>query len=133
MALLSVPVIDIAPALSNDRDGELRVATAVNRACEDIGFLVVTGHGVDPALCAEIFRESAAFFDRPLEEKLKVRSGPTTLGLGFSPIAAEAVAYSRLNRTPGDLKESFTIGRPEIPDEDYFHRPEALRHFAENR
>ena len=47
MALLRVPVIDVAPALANVRDAKRSVAVAVNQACEDIGFLVVTGHGID--------------------------------------------------------------------------------------
>ena len=50
MTLRQVPVIDIAPFLGGDRDGKARVAAEVKQACEDIGFLVITGHGVDPAL-----------------------------------------------------------------------------------
>lgn len=133
MALLDVPVIDIAPALSGDRGGKGRVAAAVNRACEDIGFLVVTGHGVDPSICSRVFDESAAFFDLPLEEKLKVKQWADEIPRGFSAMGAESVAYSRLNRTPGDLKESFTIGQLEIPDDEYHQRPEARICFAENR
>jgi isopenicillin N synthase-like dioxygenase len=133
MALLDVPVIDIAPALSSDRDAKRKVAAAVNRACEEIGFLVVTGHGVDPALCSQVFDESAAFFARPLEEKLKVKQWADEIPRGFSAIEAESVAYSRLNRTPGDLKESFTIGQLEIPNDEYHRRPEAQSFFAENR
>lgn len=51
----------------------------------------------------------------------------------LQPSGCRGVAYSRLNRTPGDLKESFTIGWQEIPDDEYYHRTEARRHFAENR
>ncbi len=133
MALLKVPVIDIAPALANQPGGKRRVAAEVNRACEEIGFLVVTGHGVDGALCNRVFDESAAFFDLPMAEKLKVKQWADDIPRGYSAPAAESVAYSRLNRTPGDLKESFTIGRLEIPTDEYFHRAEAQSFFPENR
>jgi isopenicillin N synthase-like dioxygenase len=133
MALLRVPVVDIAPVLTNQPGGKRKVAMEVNRACEEIGFLVVTGHGVDRALCNRVFDESAAFFDLSMAEKLEVKQWADDIPRGYSAPAAESVAYSRLNRTPGDLKESFTIGRLEIPADNYFHRPEAQSFFPENR
>ena len=44
MTLLSVPVIDIAPYRTGEEAGRRQVATAVDRACRDIGFLVISGH-----------------------------------------------------------------------------------------
>ena len=43
------------------------------------------------------------------------------------------MAYSRLKWTPGDLKESFSIGPLEVPAEEYYRRPESAALFAENR
>jgi isopenicillin N synthase-like dioxygenase len=133
MALLNVPVIDIAPFLSGGVPEKRVVAQAVNRACEDIGFLVVTGHGVDPALANSVFAESRSFFGAPLEQKLAVKQWGDDIPRGYSGLAAESVAYSRLKWTPGDLKESFSIGPLEVPAEEYYHRPEAAVLFAENR
>jgi isopenicillin N synthase-like dioxygenase len=53
MTLLSVPVIDIAPYLTGDEAGRRQVAAAVDRACRDIGFLVISGHGIAPELVDE--------------------------------------------------------------------------------
>ena len=63
MTLQQVPVIDIAPFLGGDRDGKARVAAEVKQACEDIGFFVITGHGVDPALTKATYDISRRFFD----------------------------------------------------------------------
>ena len=41
-----IPAIDISDFLGGDADGRRRVAQAVARACEEIGFLVISGHGV---------------------------------------------------------------------------------------
>jgi len=48
------------------------VADEVGRAVNDIGFLVITGHGIDPDLVAEVQAVSNAFFDLPEDEKRKV-------------------------------------------------------------
>ena len=60
MTLRQVPVIDIAPFLGGDRDGKVRVAAEVKQACEDIGFFVITGHGVDPALTKATYERQPA-------------------------------------------------------------------------
>jgi isopenicillin N synthase-like dioxygenase len=133
MALLNVPVIDLAPFIAGDADGKRKVAAAVNRACEDIGFLVITGHGIDARLCDRMFEESKAFFDLPLEEKLAVKQWGEDVPRGYSGMTAESVSYSRLKWTPGDLKESYSIGRLEVPADAYYHTPAAANLFAENR
>lgn len=133
MALLSVPVIDVGVFLARDPVGVRKVAQSVNRACEDIGFLVLTGHGVDEPLSADMFEESKAFFDLPLDEKLRVKQWGDDVPRGYSGIAAESVAYSRLKWTPGDLKESFSVGPVEVPNDEYYQRPDAGNFFAANR
>ena len=70
VALLTVPVVNIAPFLSGDAVAKRKIAAAVNQACEDIGFWVMTGHGVDSRLCNEVFDIGRAFFDLPVDEKL---------------------------------------------------------------
>jgi isopenicillin N synthase-like dioxygenase len=131
MALLSVPVVNIAPFVAGDA-GERRVAAEINRACEAIGFFVITGHGVDPLLADRVFAASRAFFDLPLEEKQRVARPAPEIGRGYSAPGTESSAYSRLNLTPPDIKESFTIGQVDVPDEPYYHCAAAGHHFAPN-
>jgi isopenicillin N synthase-like dioxygenase len=50
MAPQQVPTIDIAPFLNGDDETKKEVAELVRQACEDIGFFVITGHGVAPGL-----------------------------------------------------------------------------------
>jgi isopenicillin N synthase-like dioxygenase len=133
MSLLEVPIVDIGPYFEDGEDGKQRVARLVNQACEDIGFFVITGHGVDSRVPDRVFDTSGRFFDLPLEEKLQVKQWGDDIPRGFSPIAAEAVSYSRLKKTPGDLKESFSVGPLEVPADEYYHRPPARQLLAENR
>jgi isopenicillin N synthase-like dioxygenase len=60
--LLDVPVIDVAPFHSGGLAVRRAVADEVGRAVNDIGFLVITGHGIDPELVAEVQAVSNAFF-----------------------------------------------------------------------
>ena len=96
-----VPVIDIAPFLSGSAPGRRRVAAEVARACEEVGFLTLVGHGVSGSLVKDMSAVSRAFFDLPLEEKLKAR-GPDP-SRGYRP-GDESLSYSLGNAAPPDLK-----------------------------
>jgi isopenicillin N synthase-like dioxygenase len=137
MTLLSVPVIDIAPFRTGDLVDKSSVARAVDQACRDIGFLVISGHGVASGLVEETRAVGRAFFDLPLEEKMKVAQPARDVTRGYTPIASEAVARSRGAVAPaGDLNESLMIGPVDPPidptDPDYTTRSAAGKHFAAN-
>ena len=80
---MSVPTIDLA-------GGPAGVAAEVRRACEDVGFLTVVGHGVDAQLIADVAARSRAFFDLPEAEKARFRGPATAPGLPvYRPLGAE--------------------------------------------
>ena len=104
-----VPVIDIAPFLAGGPEGKRLVAEQVGRACAEIGFLTIVGHGVPRELIQQTYDVSRRFFDLPSDEKNKVRVN--SQGVGYVPLQVEALAASLGQQTPGDLKESLNIGR----------------------
>src|SRR5690349_4218650 len=106
-----VPVIDIEPFLHGDSAGKDRVAEQFDRACRDVGFIVITGHGVDAELPEAVFREARAFFDLPYEEKLKVQKEPGASGAGYHPFLTEANDMTQGPDGPEDIRESFGLGR----------------------
>jgi isopenicillin N synthase-like dioxygenase len=133
----SVPVVDLAPFLAGSPEGKRAVAQAVGRACEDIGFLTIVGHGLGPDLIQHASEAARRFFDLPVEEKLKLKLLPS--GVGYSPVAGENLAASLGQAAPADLKESLNIGAqmeqnlwPESPGElkpaftEYFRAMAAL-------
>jgi isopenicillin N synthase-like dioxygenase len=115
-----VPVIDISAFSGSDLTARQRVAYEVNEACTNIGFLLVTGHGVPAALINEMRDVSRQYFDLPTEEKLKLRM-PADRYRGYIALGNEALANSLDDQTPPDLKESFSIG-PSVPVDDDYHR-----------
>src|ERR1700676_3452958 len=103
MLELSVPIIDIGPYWTGGEAGKRTVAAAVDRACRDIGFLVISGHGIAPEAVEET-REVARGFDLPLEEKLRVVQPAPNISRGYTRLGSEAVARSRgASAAVGDL------------------------------
>jgi len=102
----SIPVIDIAPLANGTPDQMRAVASELGRACRDVGFFYVTGHGIPPALRARVFEHSAAFFTGPTA----VREAASFTGAGgnrgYIKLGGEALDPGK----PADVKEAFNIG-----------------------
>lgn len=64
-----IPTVDLRPWLSGDPDARAAIARTVDEALQTAGFLLVTGHGVDPALRAGVREAARAFFALPAEVK----------------------------------------------------------------
>ena len=108
----AIPIVDIAPFR---RDGDARVVADVAAAARDIGFFVVTGHGVSSAATDRIYRAARAFFDLPDAYKRTLVGTREFLGgVGFAPMGAEALAATQGMAAPGDIKESLNFG-PLLP------------------
>jgi hypothetical protein len=84
MIIRSVPIIDVAPFLSGSPEDKRRVAGEVGGACEEIGFLIVKGHGVPRELVNQMYDVSKRFFDLPLDEKMETHGRERSRGYGPS-------------------------------------------------
>ena len=117
-----IPLIDLGPYFAGGHADRQRVAGEVNRACERIGFFLISGHGVDPALCERARDASRAFFDLPPEEKLAIRQRQDDkANRGYEPLGTEHLSATIGVETPPDLKESLSFGPLDVPDEPSFH------------
>jgi len=132
MTSAAVPVIDISPYRRGDETARRALAVDVDRTCREIGFMVISGHGVDPDLIAAVETASRAFFDLPLEEKMRIGRPAPDVTRGYMPFKAEVLVRSRGGDAAGDLNESLMIGPINIGDTPYYTAPAAGRHFAPN-
>ncbi len=111
----SVPVID----LRRFRDGDARQRRAlgeqIDRACREVGFFTVVGHGVDGATIDALRSSARAFFDAPLEDRLEVAMPEPGYPYGYNPLQAEALNRSIGGVAPADLKETFNVGPIDPP------------------
>jgi isopenicillin N synthase-like dioxygenase len=128
-----VPVIDIQPFLHGTREDRRRVASEVARACADTGFLVISGHGVDPALLADMVAKTQQFFALPLAQKDLVKRPDPSHIRGYSGIESESFGLLEGQAAPPDLRELFDVGPLHVPSGDpYYVAAEAGAHFAPN-
>ncbi|KUI25465.1 isopenicillin N synthase family oxygenase [Mycobacterium sp. GA-2829] len=84
------------------------VAAAGDEGLQRAGFILVTGHGVDPRLAADVRAAARTFFALP--HPVKARYSVPVGGHGWIGPGAEANAYAEGTETPPDLKESFSLG-----------------------
>ena len=127
----TVPVIDIAPFLdggdgtAGGRRRGRSDACSIARLFDHRG----TRRGRQPD--RRDANRVPAYFDRPLEEKLKLRMPPDRYR-GYISLGSEALSYSLDEESPPDFKESFSIG-PVDPADDAYHRAAAPgKFFAPN-
>ncbi len=106
-----IPVIDLAAFDGDDDAASRTVVRAVEGACKELGFFLVTGHGVDPGVTQRLYDLARAFFDRPeAEKRLSARTRTLEGGLTFVPLAQESLSGTAGVIAPGDYKESLNYG-----------------------
>ncbi len=84
------------------------VAAQIDAGLQRAGFVLVRGHGVDPALARDVRAAARQFFALPAE--VKQHYSVPVGGHGWIGPGAEANGYAEGTETPPDLKESFSLG-----------------------
>ncbi|MGB3736166.1 MAG: 2-oxoglutarate and iron-dependent oxygenase domain-containing protein [Ilumatobacter sp.] len=121
---MDVPVIDVSAFVQEqDRDAPRtadaeRIGAEVDRACREVGFFSVVGHGVDEAVVDSAYREAMAFFDLAMPDRLSVARPEAGYPYGYNPFSAEALNRSIGGDAPPDLKETFNVGPIDAPKLD---------------
>ncbi|MBC9718656.1 isopenicillin N synthase family oxygenase [Streptomyces sp. TRM66268-LWL] len=106
-----VPTLDLTPWPDGPRERRDALVRAADEALRSAGFLLVTGHGVDPALRADIRAAAREFFRLPpaMKQPYAVKVGER----GWLGPGAEANGYAEGTETPPDLKESLSFAAHE--------------------
>ena len=102
-----IATVDISRWYAGGADAD-SVATELDEGLQRAGFILVTGHGIDPNLSAAVRAAARKFFDLP--EEVKARYSVSVGGHGWIAPGAEANAYAEGAETPPDLKESYSLG-----------------------
>lgn len=113
-----IPSIDLRAFLAGNSKEQKIIASHVDEICKSTGFLIIENHGVPTKIIEQAWSSTKAFFDLPLEEKLKSKSADPSCPRGYFPMASEALAKSLGVDTPPDMKESFGIGPLRAPPYD---------------
>lgn len=105
----AIPLIDLsAPAAD--------VVAAVRRACAEVGFLQIVGHGLDSFVIERARTAAREFFDLPIAEKMGAARRHHDDAYGYLPYEFEALERSHDDTaTAADLKETFNVGPHRLP------------------
>ncbi|PWT91855.1 MAG: hypothetical protein C5B56_03205 [Proteobacteria bacterium] len=108
-AVKEIPVIDISPFLPNgDAGRKPDVARALRKACIDVGFFYLSGHGLPPGELDRAATYALRFFELPLDVKMKFQARKVG-GTGFVRVGG-LEPDPKADET-ADMKERFIMVR----------------------
>lgn len=106
-----IPILDFRTFRTGDRDGFVR---DIGRACRETGFVILKGHGRDPARIAAVFDAAHKFFALDTADKKRLSIYNSKHGRGYVPMGSEHLdEKSDLI----DRKEAFNVGL-DLSDDD---------------
>ncbi len=126
-----IPVIDLSPSASSAAQ-KRTVVKAIARACEDVGFFGIVGHGVDAEAIAAVYREGRAFFGLGREEKMVIARPAPGVSRGYNSLADQSLGNTLASGVPPDLQESFAIGPLNPETGPYWTEAHGPVHFHAN-
>ena len=132
MANSRIPAIDIGPFLRGTPEDRARVVREIGAACEKLGFLLISGHGLPQRLFDEALTVSREFFDLPDEEKRRYLASTAQAPRGYMPSESKSLAATYGENTPPDLRELFMIGPVEPHGETFAGDPGAEEMYRPN-
>ncbi|MFT5798770.1 MAG: isopenicillin N synthase-like dioxygenase [Candidatus Azotimanducaceae bacterium] len=91
------------------------LAKLVDDICRETGFLVLEGHGVKADVIENLWGAANQFFAQSSEVKQQVKAPYAGYPYGYLGPNAEALAKSKGEDTPPDLKESINGGPLSVP------------------
>lgn len=120
--LHEIPVIDMAALDVGSAAEKASMAADLRRACIDIGFFYIRGHGVPDATIEALYGISSRFFDLPLDAKLEIDIAHSGFNRGYIPMYGE----KNNSKSKGDVKETFDMAVEVAKDDPDFLAGNAL-------
>jgi isopenicillin N synthase-like dioxygenase len=123
--MTEIPLIDLTAARTGAAAAEREAALRIDRACKEVGFFTLSGHGIDSSVFADAYAASRRFFAAPLARKqeCKLPTGFTKALDDYTPwgysglLEENAYAYMGQRGKASDYVEKFSVGRL-IHDDD---------------
>jgi isopenicillin N synthase-like dioxygenase len=113
----TIATIDLAPLADGSRAGKEQVARALRETLEQVGFFIITNHGVPQDLIERAFAEAQRFHAQPMAAKQAVLMNAHNNG--YMASGRYNVSTSRASEADAkpDLNEAFFIKRERSPDD----------------
>jgi isopenicillin N synthase-like dioxygenase len=112
---MNFPRFDLAAFEAAHQDARHDMARALDDICCRSGFLVLEGHGVAASVIADVWAAADGFFAQDAAFKQSIAPPYQGYPYGYLGPDTEALAKSKGEDTPPDLKESFNGGPLRVP------------------
>ena len=103
----AIPSVDLRDFTSEDSTRKQKFIKEIGAAFEDIGFVALRGHFLEPALVEHLYGQIKAFFQLPQETKDKYEIEGIGGQRGYTSYGKEHAK----GRKEGDLKEFWHFGQ----------------------
>ena len=113
MSFTCVPVLDLSLALEPATKPDL--LAALRHALLEVGFLYISHTGISSKLIEDVQILGKAFFDLPMEEKLKCEMKNAKSFLGYNKLGMEITRFAVDWREQIDLSTPHPVPDPEEP------------------
>ncbi|KAI6370225.1 hypothetical protein MCOR25_004219 [Pyricularia grisea] len=107
MSFTSIPVLDLS--LASSPTTKPAFLADLRSALMEVGFLYLKNVGIPDSLFASAISHGRAFFDLPLDEKLKIEMKNAPSFLGYSRLSAEVTAGAVDHREQIDLSTEHVV------------------------
>ncbi|MGX9419354.1 isopenicillin N synthase family dioxygenase [Vibrio sp. WJH972] len=102
---MQLPIIDISPLNSDHKEDWAPVIAQIDKACRELGFFYVIGHGIPNTQFEHMKATASDFFSLPIAEKKKISIENSENHRGWGALNAEQLDSSG----PQDCKETFDM------------------------
>lgn len=121
---MALPVFNLEKFETAQAEGRQELAEILDQTCRETGFLVLEGHGISDQIIADVWATTQAFFKLDAASKQSLAPPYQGYPYGYLGPDSEALAKSKGEDTPPDLKESFNGGPNNVPS--HISDPDAL-------
>ena len=104
---MGIPSVDLADFIHGTAEQKKQFVEALGKAYEDIGFVAVKNHLIDPSTVSELYSEVQRFYALPEETKKKYEIAGLAGQRGYTSFGREHAKDSNA----GDLKEFWHFGQ----------------------
>lgn len=118
----AIPQLDASQFLHGDDSQQQQFAGLLRDAFEQYGFVTLDNHGLDQDLIDAVYREAEAFFQLPVEDKLKASIPGVGGNFGYTPFGQEHAK----DEPRADLKEFFHFAQRHYDQPDCEAVPEFI-------
>ena len=113
--MVSLPVFNLGGFENSTGTSRKSYCTKLDKFCSEIGFLLIENHAVPDKIIESQWSAVKQFFSQEPDAKMKVSVPYPGYPYGWIGPNKEALAASKGEKTPPDLKESFNGGPLQTP------------------